>query len=470
MKPTQPERRPLHALTAAGGLSPGRFLADADARVALDGAARGDAQALPREALRGRSVLIASARQLPAVLALLHLDGVAARLVLCPPDLAAAHLPAVLATARVDAVVTDGTGPAASLPAGIPVLPLPSAPPPAACPDEAAAATEWVLFTSGTTGQPKLVVHSLPSLSGPLDDGLAGTPEALWGTFYDIRRYGGLQILLRALLGGGSMVLSQAGEPVGAFLTRAGAAGVTHMSGTPSHWRRALMSPALACLSPRYVRLSGEMADQAILNSLAAAFPGAAIAHAFASTEAGVAFDVRDGLAGFPAAMVGMAGARAELRITDGSLRIRSSRTAQGYLGPAGVVVPGTIADAEGFVDTGDMVERRGDRYHFVGRREGVINVGGQKVHPEEVEAVINRHPRVQMARVRGQASPITGALVVADIVVRPSPAPEPFAELRQQILAACRATLPAHKVPALLREVATLDIASSGKLLRRHA
>jgi acyl-CoA synthetase (AMP-forming)/AMP-acid ligase II len=468
MKTSQPERHTLSERIASAGLSPRRFLADAAGRVALDGTSRDGAQAWPRDALRGRSVLISSERQLPAVLALLHLDGVAARLVLCPPDLAAVHLPAVIATAQVDAIVSDGTGPATDATcAGIPVFACPALPLPSVADDGVVhgGATEWLLFTSGTTGQPKLVVHTLSSLSGPLDDGLTVAPGAVWSTFYDVRRYGGLQILLRALLGGGSMVLSQAGEPVGEFLARAGAAGVTHMSGTPSHWRRALMSPGAGRMSPRYIRLSGEVADQTILNSLAAAFPGADIAHAFASTEAGVAFDVRDGLAGFPAAMVGVPGAKAEMRIKDGSLRIRSPRTAQGYLGAGG-----TLADADGFVDTGDMVELRGDRYYFVGRREGVINVGGQKVHPEEVEAVINRHPKVQMARVRGRPNPITGALVVADIVVRPSAEPNSFPDLREEILAVCREMLPTHKVPTMLREVAKLDIAESGKLLRHNA
>jgi acyl-CoA synthetase (AMP-forming)/AMP-acid ligase II len=211
--------------------------------------------------------------------------------------------------------------------------------------------------------------------------------------------------------------------------------------------------------------LSGEVADQAILNNLATAFPAAAIAHAFASTEAGLAFDVTDGRPGFPAALVGQPGAKAELRVVDGSLRIRSARAAARYLGDRGV-----LRDAEGFVDTGDMVEERDGRYYFVGRREGVINVGGQKVHPEEVEAVINRLPAVQMARVRAQRSPITGALVVADIVVRPSSANQPFAAIQAEILAACRAALPAHKVPAMVRAVLALDIGESGKLARRHA
>ena len=261
----------------------------------------------------------------------------------------------------------------------------------------------WLLFTSGTTGRPKMVVHTLNSLIGPLEDGLAVANSAVWGTFYDIRRYGGLQILLRALLGGGAMVLSDSRETLGEFLNRAGAHGVTHMSGTPSHWRRALMSPWIHKISPAYIRLSGEVADQAILNSLRQAFPAAEIANAFASTEAGVAFDVRDGLAGFPEFLINQPSAKAEMRVQDGSLRIRSSRTASHYAHNPSQ----SLVDNEGFIDTGDMVELRNGRYYFVGRREGVINVGGLKVHPEEVEAVVNLHPDVQMSLVKGRPSPI---------------------------------------------------------------
>jgi acyl-coenzyme A synthetase/AMP-(fatty) acid ligase len=116
------------------------------------------------------------------------------------------------------------------------------------------------------------------------------------------------------------------------------------------------------------------------------------------------------------------------------------------------------------------MVERRGDRYYFIGRKEGVINVGGQKVFPEEVEAVINRHPDVRMSRVWPRRSPITGAIVAADIVLRTeAEGAEPaFARVREQIVQACRDWLPPHKVPVSLRRVASLEIAASGKLVRR--
>ena len=457
-------RRSLWDLVAAAGLPPGRRLSDASGSVPLAALAAGTTLADGPDALRGRAVLISSERQLPAALAFAELDGIARRLVLCPPDLAPEHLAAVIADAEIDAILTDGTGPAPSPLHGLEAFRMGTPVRPQAQARDRALATEWLLFTSGTTGRPKMVVHTLPSLTGPLEDSVGLAPDAIWCTFYDIRRYGGLQMLLRACLGGSSMVLSQAGEPVADFLARAGAAGVTHISGTPSHWRRALMSPAISALRARYVRLSGEVADQAVLNSLTQAFPQASVAHAFASTEAGVAFDVRDGRAGFPADVVGGTGAVA-LRVVDGTLRIRSSRTGACYAGHP----PIPLADAEGFVDTGDMLELRDGRYFFIGRREGLINVGGQKVHPEEVEAVINQHPGVRMSRVRARRSPITGALVVADIVPA-DPAARPFEELSEEILARCRAALPAHKVPAMLREAAALEITAAGKLARHTA
>src|SRR6202035_2049033 len=113
-------------------------------------------------------------------------------------------------------------------------------------------------------------------------------------------------------------------------------------------------------ISPRYVRLSGEIADQAILDSLRATFPEAGIGHAYASTEAGVAFEVDDGRAGFSIDFLDYARDGVELKLVDGALRIRSPRTAGRYLGAQHV-----LRDHDGFVDTGDMVEQRGDRYLF---------------------------------------------------------------------------------------------------------
>src|SRR4029079_7521996 len=100
---------------------------------------------------------------------------------------------------------------------------------------------------------------------------------------------------------------------------------VTHVSGTPSHWRRALMTPESRAITARYVRLSGEVADQGILSALRCFYPQARLGHAYASTEAGVGFEVTDGLEGFPSQLVG-ASADVPGRIIDGSRRVTSRR------------------------------------------------------------------------------------------------------------------------------------------------
>jgi acyl-coenzyme A synthetase/AMP-(fatty) acid ligase len=263
------------------------------------------------------------------------------------------------------------------------------------------------------------------------------------------------------------MVFSDSQEPTADFLERASAHRATHILGTPSHWRRAIMSPSANRIAPQYVRLSGEIADQQILNQLRTCYPQARMAHAFASTEAGVVFEVNDGLAGFPETTVNNTDAGVEMKIEDGSLRVRSARVAARYLGKEH-----NLKDGDGFVDTRDMVELREDRYYFAGRRDGVINVGGFKVHPEEVEAVINRHPHVRMSLVRTRKNPITGAVVVADIVLdRPSDAPsEQIEQLRRELLQLCQKTLPRHKIPAAMNFVPALSLSATGKMARHNA
>ena len=447
----------------------GRFLWGAATSVSLGSLLRGTSLGGRLPELSGRSVLVAPRDQLAAALALIELDGVASRLIICPPDIHSEHFPSVIARGGVDAIVSDrdphdhsGLDGPLQVMCGFDITPVNGE-------QVARRPTEWVLLTSGTSGAPKMVAHSLGSLTAAIHSGPNRDTDVVWGTFYDIRRFGGLQIFLRALWGRGSFVLSSATESVGDYLLRLGALGVTHISGTPSHWRRALMSPQARAIAPRYIRLSGEIADQAILNALRSFYPQAGIGHAFATTEAGVGFEVTDGLEGFPASMIGARG-EVEMKIDNGSLRIRSARTALRYIDGAN----GRLADHEGFVDTGDIVELRGDRYYFLGRRNGVINVGGLKVYPEEVEAVINRHPAVRMSVVRSRRNRLTGSLVSADVVLRGEPDPSrgntESADLLREILQICRESLAAHKIPAIIHCVPALELAAAGKVARHRA
>ncbi|MEY9618782.1 non-ribosomal peptide synthetase component F [Bradyrhizobium ottawaense] len=147
--------------------------------------------------LSGRSVLLKLSDQLRSGLAMIELDGIARRMLLCPPDLNPAYLEALISDAGIDAVVTDESDRRAGT--GIPLIVTAQLPPEATAPVKTERGTEWLMLTSGTSGVPKIVGHTLEALTGAIvAEGPARGAAPVWATFYDIRRYGGLQIFLRA--------------------------------------------------------------------------------------------------------------------------------------------------------------------------------------------------------------------------------------------------------------------------------
>lgn len=440
-----------------------RYLWGSEATVVLSDLVRGSSLQGRLPDLLGRSVLIATHDHLTTALALIEVDGVARRLVICPPGLSNDNLRSIISSAQIDAVVSDAdrtefSDHKVAIHVSCQTTVSRAAFSPVQC-----GLTEWVLLTSGTTGPPKMASYSLEALIGAIDATDRMEARPVWATFFDLRRFGGLQMFFRAILSNGSFVLSSPGTSLADFLVRLAAHKVSHLHGTPSHWRRVLLTPLARQITPSYVRLSGEIADQAILDSLHAFYPEATIVHAYATTEAGVVFEVADRLEGFPVEFVCTSGG-VELKILDGSLRIRSARTASYYIGGS----DSRLRDDEGFVDSGDIVERRDGRYYFLGRKSGIINVGGLKVHPEEVEGIINLHPAVRMSLVHARRNPMTGSIVVADVVLAPEfDGVGTAEEIKQQILQICRQRLTQYKVPVTIRFVSSLDVSPAGKLAR---
>ncbi len=380
------------------------------------------------------------------VRALVALDGRAESLVLAPPGTDAAVQADYAARARCAHQVATLED----------LAHLPAAP-------GEAAPTRWVLATSGTTAAPKLVGHTLASLTRSTRTDVARGAGLRWGLLYDPTRYAGLQVVLQALLGGSTLLAPPLAAPLPERVSALARDGCTHLSATPTLWRRVLMTPASASLPLRQITLGGEIADQALLDRLSATFPEARVAHIFASTEAGVGFSVTDGKAGFPRRYLEEPPRGVALRVREGRLFVKNTRVLGAYLGEE----DSTFRDAEGFVDTGDAVEVRGDRVLFLGRASGVINVGGQKVHPERVEAVLLAHPGVAAVRVGQRRSPITGALVTAEVTPAPGAA---AGALKRELRAHCAALLAPHERPALVRLSGALRMSPAGKLVREVA
>ena len=306
---------------------------------------------------RARKVLLRTSDQLFAALGLIELDGVAARIVIAPPDVKPEHLP-VRDRARRPSTVVVGDDPALAVD-GVRFEPL----------HLPQAGRRHRAVAKDRMGAVHLRHHRRAQDGGAYagrpdrrDRSPATQKDIVWGTFYDIRRYGGLQILLRALLGQASLILSDARRRRWRF---PGAAGPPRRHPSDRH---------AVALAPRPDE-PGQCRDRAALcapvgrdrrpghsgQSEGALSRTPPMGHAYASTEAGVGFEVTDGLEGFPASFLGRAGP-VEMKIVDGTLHIRSPRTASALCRRRPTLVK------IGWVDTGDMIEQRGDRCYFVGR------------------------------------------------------------------------------------------------------
>ena len=326
--------------------------------------------------------------------------------------------------------------------------------------DDASGGTEWLMTTSGTTGRPKMLRHTLDGLARTVKLRPSGAATAIWGLTYEPTRFAGMQVLLQAALGGGTLVAREPSTTLGERLATFVESGVTHLSATPTLWRQILMHPSSGALRLCQVTLGGEIADQGLLNALSRRFPEARLSHIYASTEVGVGFSVTDGREGFPAEWLRTPPVGIALKIRDGRLWIRVPGAGSEYVGSERLV-----RDKEGFVDTLDNVALGDDRVTFLGRDTGVVNVGGAKVYPEVVERTLNEFPQVAFSRVVSRKNPITGAILIAEVV--PAERPANPGDFKAELLRHCRHRLPIEAVPALVKLSDVIPVNAAGKVRR---
>jgi acyl-CoA synthetase (AMP-forming)/AMP-acid ligase II len=322
------------------------------------------------------------------------------------------------------------------------------------------APTQWIIPTSGTTNTPKLVSHTFASLTSTTKRNLEVGKHYRWGLVFDIYRFSGIQVFLQSMLAGSTLIVAESNLPMDQIVTLLIQKKCNALSATSSFWRKILMSQGSEALPLKQITLGGEIADNNILHALKQKFPQAKIAHIYASTEVGVGFSVTDGKAGFPQSYLHGDLENIRMKVdADGMLWIAPTNRNQQY------VSGDLLYDQDGYINTGDRVEVKNGRILFLGRASGAINVGGNKVQPEEVESVLLDSGLVSQAYVYAKNNPMMGSLVCADVV--PKYKDTDKSEAKKAILSYCREHLQGFKVPAILKFVDVLQTTQSGKLKR---
>ena len=319
--------------------------------------------------------------------------------------------------------------------------------------------TKWIIPTSGTTNIPKLVVHNLRTLTQTTKKDIELGKKFKWGLVFDIYRFSGIQVFLQSLFSGSTLIITEAKHNMSEIIDILLNNKCNALSATPSFWRKMLMMKESSCLKLKRITLGGEISDDNILNALKNRYPNAKISHIYASTEAGVGFSVTDGKGGFPIEYINNGYENIKMKILNDILWILPNTKGQKYL------LDNDLYSNDGYINTGDKVEIKDKRVYFLGRDSGAINVGGNKVQPEEVELCLLSLDVVVAAHVYAIQNPMMGSLVCADIVLSDSSLDKK--DIKNLILKSCREKLEGFKVPAILKFVQELEVTHSGKLNR---
>jgi acyl-CoA synthetase (AMP-forming)/AMP-acid ligase II len=321
--------------------------------------------------------------------------------------------------------------------------------------------TRWVIPTSGTTGTPKLITHTLESLSRSVKSDIKKGGDFSWGLMYQLSRFAGLQVFLQSFMSGSKLVFTDPADSPSSILNDLEAGQCNALSATPTMYRKLMMTGLLARIKLKQITLGGEIADQQVLNSVKRLYPDARVIHVYASTEAGVGFSVTDGLAGFPDSYVDENISGVDIKVSDDGILLLRPPTNNRSIGDVGI----DVAGLQGYIISGDKVKNIDGRYHFLGRSNGTINVGGNKVQPEEIELVIGELPEISLVSVHGKKNPISGELVVAKVL--PFDDKRDHADIKRLVINHCKDRLTDYKIPAIVRVVSNIETTVTGKIKR---
>jgi acyl-CoA synthetase (AMP-forming)/AMP-acid ligase II len=292
-----------------------------------------------------------------------------------------------------------------------------------------------ILFTSGSTGAPKGIVHDLDLLLEKFETRRRDFSTIAFLLFDHI---GGLDTMFYSL-SNLSKLVAVPSRSVEDVCRAAESERAEVLPTSPTFLNLLLLAEAhrrFDLSSLRIITYGAEVMPPGLLQKCAEAFPGVEFVQKYGASEIGA---LRSRSRDRDSVWVKLGGEGVETRVVDGELQIRARSAMVGYLN-----APSPFT-ADGWFKTGDQVQVDGEWLRILGRQSDVINVGGDKVSPAEVESVILQLDGVREVSVRGERSAILGQQVVATVSLSRS---EPVNAFRARLVQFCRSRLENFKIP----------------------
>jgi len=300
-----------------------------------------------------------------------------------------------------------------------------------------------VLFSSGSTGKSKAIVQDLNKLMDKFQKPRAPLRMLI---FLQLDHIGGINSLLFCLANRGTVIVSEGRSPAKVCEAIDSFNGEV-LPTSPTFLNLLVLSKAYDAYdlsSLKLITYGTEPMQESTLGRLKALFPDVQFQQTYGLSEVGI---LRSKSRSSDSLWMKVGGEEFVTKIVGGTLWIKSDSAMLGYLN-----APSPFDD-EGFLDTGDMVEQDGEWLRILGRKSEIINVGGLKVFPAEVESVLLDMEDVEDVVVFGEDNPITGKTVVAKFKLDTPDTPR---VLKARMLKFCKDKLQAYKIPT--RVVVTED------------
>lgn len=300
------------------------------------------------------------------------------------------------------------------------------------------------LFTSGTTGLPKKVTHSIETLTRMVKID-SNKSENVWGFAYNPTHIAGLQVFFQALLNYNSIIniFSLTRTHIYELINNYN---VTNISATPSFYRL-LLPFEKEIHTVKRITSGGEKYDEKLESILKQIFPGAGFLNIYASTEVGTLFSAKNDIFEIKKEVSEL------IKIIDSKLHIHKNLLAE---------LDDFPFDGDWY-DTKDLVQVISDdpiKFKFMNRINEMINIGGNKVNPIEIEEYVNSYDGVVASRVYSKKNSVLGNILLAEIKVEKKITEK---ELKQYL----NKKLQSFKVPRIIRIVDCIETTRTGKIKR---